>query len=48
MITGEGQAYQGELFDTVWVTGTMRVERLSTDLADAGYRLENATVVRYE
>ena len=48
VVTGEGEAFEGGLFDTVWVTGTMRVERLSSDLADAGYRLENASVAPYE
>ena len=48
VVTGEGNAFEGQLFDTVWVTGTMRVEKLSSDLADAGYRLENASVTPYE
>ena len=48
VVTRQGKAFRGELFDTVWVTGTLRVESLSSDLAEAGYRLENATVVPYE
>jgi hypothetical protein len=48
VVTREGQAFEGQLFDVVWVTGTMRVERLSSDLAEAGYRLEDASVVPYE
>lgn len=48
VVTREGKAFEGQLFDVVWVTGTMRVERLSSDLAEAGYRLEDASVVRYE
>jgi hypothetical protein len=48
VVTREGAGFKGGLFDVVWVTGTMRVERLSTELADAGYRIENATVVPYE
>lgn len=48
VVTGEGKAFEGQLFDVVWVTGTMRVERLSSDLAEAGYRLESATVVPFE
>ena len=48
VLTREGMAFEGQLFDTVWVTGTMRVERLSSDLAEAGYRLEDASVVPYE
>jgi hypothetical protein len=35
-------------FDAVWVAGTMRVERASTELADAGYTLLADTVVPYE
>lgn len=48
VVAGEGKGFEGQLFDTVWVTGTMRVESLSSDLAEAGYRLENASVVPYE
>lgn len=44
----EGKAFEGQLFDVVWVTGTLRVEHLSSELADAGYRMENATVIPYE
>ena len=48
VVTREGKAFEGQLFDVVWVTGRMRVERLSSDLAEAGYRLEDASVVPYE
>ena len=48
VMTREGRAFEGRLFDVVWVTGTMRVERLSSELAEAGYRLEDASVVPYE
>lgn len=48
VVTGEGKAFEGGLFDAVWVTGTMRVERLSSELAEAGYRLEDSSVVPYE
>lgn len=48
VVTDVGKAFEGQLFDVVWVTGTMRVERLSSDLAEAGYRLEGASVVPYE
>jgi uncharacterized protein len=48
VLTREGTAFNGHLFDTVWVTGTMRVERLSSELAEAGYRLEDASVTPYE
>ena len=48
VVTGAGQAFEGQLFDVVWVTGTMRVERLSSELAEAGYRLEGASVAPYQ
>lgn len=48
VVTRAGKAFEGQLFDVVWVTGTMRIERLSSDLAEAGYRLEDASVVPYE
>jgi hypothetical protein len=41
-------AFQGELFDPVWVTGTMRVESVSSDLGDAGYRIEAMSIIPYE
>ena len=44
VVTPEGRGFEGTLLDVVWVTGTMRVERLSSDLAEAGYRLEAAEV----
>ncbi|MEJ2608912.1 MAG: DUF3299 domain-containing protein [Candidatus Thiodiazotropha sp.] len=47
VLTREGTAFNGRLFDTVWVTGTMRVEHLSSELAEAGYRLEDASVTPY-
>ncbi len=40
--------YQGELFDAVWVSGTLRVKATSSELAEAGYLLEGATVTPYE
>lgn len=48
VVMREGKAFEGQLFDTVWVTGTMQVERLSNELGDAGYRMDNATVAPYE
>jgi hypothetical protein len=46
--TEKGQEYPGELFDTVWVTGTLKVESSSSDLAEAGYRLEATRIDPYE
>ena len=48
VVTLEDKAFEGGLFDVVWVTGTMRVERSSSDLAVAGYRLEEASTVPYD
>jgi hypothetical protein len=48
VVTEEEKPYQGELFDTVWVTGTLRVEKLSSELGDAGYRVDALQVEPYE
>ncbi len=48
VVTEEDKAYQGELFDTVWVTGTITVEKLSSELGDAGYRIEATKVEPYQ
>jgi hypothetical protein len=37
-----------ELFEPVWVSGTLRVETSQTEYADAGYSLHNAVAVKYE
>ena len=47
VLTAEGDEYRGELFDTVWVTGTLKVERLSSELAEAGYRILATRVEPY-
>ena len=44
VITNHGQSYEGGVFDTVWVTGTLKVEKFDNELGNAGYRI-NATVV---
>ncbi len=36
------------LFDTVWVTGTMKVERASSELGEAGYIIDALNVEPYE
>ena len=46
--TAEGAEYHGELFDTVWVSGTLKVEAISSDLAEAGYRIQAVKVEPYE
>jgi hypothetical protein len=48
VVTADGAPYHGELFDTVWVEGRMRVTPFSDDLGDAGYRIEGAAVSLYE
>lgn len=48
VVTEKGHAYQGQLFDTVWVTGTLRVDKLSSELGDAGYRIEARLVEPYQ
>lgn len=41
-------AFEGEMFDTVWVTGTLRVTPTSSELADAGYRIDGSAITPYE
>ncbi len=48
VVTDEGRAYRGKIFYTVWVTGTIKVEHLSSDLAEAGYQIQDARVEAYE
>lgn len=48
VIVAEKGSYHGEVFDTVWITGRLRIEHFSSDLADAGYRVEAARVAPYE
>ncbi len=45
--TRPSRPYEGGLFDTVWVVGRMRVARFSGELAEAGYRIEDALVSPY-
>jgi uncharacterized protein len=48
VVAPEGREYVGELFDTVWVTGTLRVIRTSSDLAEAGYRIDVTEIEPYD
>ncbi len=48
VVAPEGREYVGELFDTVWVTGTLRVVRSSSDLAEAGYRIDVTEIEPYD
>ena len=48
VVSRPGSEYEGGLFDTVWVSGTLKVEASSSDLADAGYRLDAVKVEPYD
>ena len=48
VVLPRGKPYRGGLFDILWVSGILRVERFSSDLADAGYRIEAVQVEPYE
>lgn len=47
-VTAEDGARVRELFDAVWVTGTLRVSTHSSDLAEAGYTLVASRVEPYQ
>ncbi len=40
-------AFAGKAFDTIWVTGTLKVTPTSSELADAGYRIEATMIAPY-
>ena len=48
VVADAGREYRGGLFDPVWVSGILKVESSSSDLAEAGYRLEATQVEPYE
>ena len=48
VVTDEQHGYRGELFDTVWVTGSIRVEKISGELGDAGYRIQAHAIEPFE
>jgi hypothetical protein len=47
-VTTAGAAYQGDMFDTVWVEGRLRVAHFSNELGDAGYAIHDARVTVYD
>ena len=47
VVLPEGKAFRGGVFDTVWVTGVLRVERFSSEMAEAGYRLKALQIAPY-
>ena len=46
--TAEDKPYPGGMFDTVWVTGKLVVEKIDSTYGTAGYRIEALDVVPYE
>ena len=44
----EGQPLEGEMFDTIWVEGTLSVTPTTSELAEAGYRIDATRVEPYE
>jgi len=48
VITEAGQGTRPELFDVIWVTGTMSVKRIENDVAEAGYTLYATQIEPYE
>ncbi|NCA70036.1 MAG: DUF3299 domain-containing protein [Sphingobacteriia bacterium] len=48
VVAPAGREYVGGLFDTVWVTGRLRVVSSSSELAEAGYRIEVVAIEPYD
>ncbi len=48
VVLPEGKSYRGGVFDTVWVTGDLRIERFSSAMGDAGYRLDALAIAPYQ
>lgn len=44
----EDKAFAGQAFDTVWVIGTLKVTPTSSDMAEAGYRIDAIEIAPYE
>lgn len=47
VVLPEGKSFRGDVFDTVWVTGVLHIERFSSEMAEAGYRLEALALAPY-
>lgn len=47
-VSGVNFELDSGLLHPVWITGTLRTEPVSTDLAQVGYRMEGAEIERYE
>lgn len=48
VITETGKGARPELFDVIWVSGTMSVKRIDNDIAEAGYTLYAHAIEPYE
>lgn len=48
VLTEAGTGFRPELFEVIWVTGTMSVARIDNDVAEAGYTLYASTIEPYE
>ena len=48
VVAEAGKGTRPELFDVVWVSGTMSVKRIDNDVAEAGYTLYASDIAPYE
>ncbi len=48
VLTEPGKGAKPDLFDVIWVTGTMSVNRVDNDIAEAGYTLYASDIAPYE
>ena len=48
VVTETGKGTRPELFDVIWVTGTMSVKRIDNDIAEAGYTLYANDIAPYD
>ena len=48
VLTEAGKGTAPDLFDVVWVTGTMSVNRIDNDIAEAGYTIYASEIAPYE
>ena len=48
VVTETGRGTRPELFDVIWVTGTMSVKRIDNDVAEAGYTLYANDIAPYD
>jgi hypothetical protein len=48
VVAPPGREYVGSLFDPVWISGTLRVVSSSSDLAEAGYRIDLLQAAPYD